>query len=83
MVRPDGAKVEELVVPSFCYKNHVSTDKRFGFVRRYLITSATAHDSRWKNEARYRLRSPMAAPRRPSKIVIRKWPDIPQFAWLG
>lgn len=46
MVRPDGAKVEELVVPSFGYKNHVSTDKRFGFVRRYLITSAAAHDSR-------------------------------------
>ncbi len=46
MVRPDGAKVEELVIPAFGYKNHVESDQRFGFVRRYLVTSAAAHDSR-------------------------------------
>jgi IS5 family transposase len=46
MVRPDGAKVEELVIPSFGYKNHVESDRRFGFVRRYIVTSAAAHDSR-------------------------------------
>ena len=44
MVRPDGAKVEELVIPAFGYKNHVGTDKRFGFIRRYVVTHAAAHD---------------------------------------
>jgi hypothetical protein len=46
MVRPDGAKVAELVVPSFGYKNHVDADQRFGFVRRYLVTHAAANDGK-------------------------------------
>ena len=44
IVRPDGAKMEELVIPAFGYKNHVGTDKRFGFIRRYVVTHAAAHD---------------------------------------
>jgi IS5 family transposase len=46
MVRPDGVKVAELVVPSFGYKNHVDADQRFGFVRRYLVTHAAANDGK-------------------------------------
>jgi IS5 family transposase len=44
--RPDGSKLAELVVPAFGYKNHADTDRRFGFIRRYTVTSAAAHDSR-------------------------------------
>ena len=46
MVRPDGAKVAELVVPSFGYKNHVDADQRYGFVRRYVVTHAAANDGK-------------------------------------
>ena len=30
----------------FGYKNHISIDVRFGFVRQYLVTDASVHDSR-------------------------------------
>ncbi len=44
--RPDGTKSAELVVLAFGYKNHAGMDHRFGFIRRYVVTSAAAHDSR-------------------------------------
>ncbi|MEO1092658.1 MAG: IS5 family transposase [Pseudomonadota bacterium] len=34
----------ELVVTCFGYKNHVTIDRRHGFVRRYTVTHAAAHD---------------------------------------
>lgn len=33
----------EFVVRCFGYKNHVTIDRRHGFVRRYRVTHATAH----------------------------------------
>jgi transposase, IS5 family len=37
------AKVE-IAIPVFGYKNHVSIDRAHGFVRRFAVTSAAAHD---------------------------------------
>ncbi len=37
------AKVE-IAIPVFGYKTHVSIDRRHGFVRRFSVTSAAAHD---------------------------------------
>jgi transposase, IS5 family len=34
----------ELVVPAFGYENHVTIDRRHGFVRRHTVTDAAAHD---------------------------------------
>jgi hypothetical protein len=34
----------EIAVPVFGYKNHVGIDRVFGFLRRYGITHAVAHD---------------------------------------
>jgi transposase, IS5 family len=31
-------------VPCFGYKNHVTIDRRHGFIRRYTVTHAAAHD---------------------------------------
>ena len=40
----DARVATELVVPCFGYKNHVTIDRRHGFVRRYTVTHAAAHD---------------------------------------
>ena len=37
------AKVE-IAIPVFGYKTHVSIDRKHGFVRRFTVTSAAAHD---------------------------------------
>jgi transposase, IS5 family len=34
----------EIAVPVFGYKNHVGIDRAFGFLRRYTLTHAAAHD---------------------------------------
>ena len=34
----------EIAVPVFGYKNHVGIDRAFGFLRRYTVTHAAAHD---------------------------------------
>ncbi|WP_267361389.1 MULTISPECIES: transposase [unclassified Methylobacterium] len=34
----------EIAIPVFGYKTHVSIDRRHGFVRRFTVTSAAAHD---------------------------------------
>jgi len=36
--------VPEIAVPMFGYKNHVGIDRELGFVRRYVVTPAAAHD---------------------------------------
>jgi IS5 family transposase len=44
---PDQAKrtaAVEIAMPMFGYKNHVGIDREFGFVRRYHVTPASAHD---------------------------------------
>jgi len=32
------------LIPAFGYKNHINIDRRFGFIRRFLVTDAAAHD---------------------------------------
>ena len=34
----------EIAMPVFGYKNHVGIDREFGFLRRYTVTHAAAHD---------------------------------------
>jgi IS5 family transposase len=34
----------EIVVPVFGYKNHLEIDRRHGFIRRFAVTDAAAHD---------------------------------------
>jgi IS5 family transposase len=41
--RPKGA---EIMVPAFGYKNHISTDRRHGLIRRWSVTHAAAGDGR-------------------------------------
>jgi IS5 family transposase len=44
---PDGsarAATPEIAVPMFGYKNHVGIDREHGFVRRFKVTHAAAHD---------------------------------------
>ncbi len=44
--RADGTATAELVVPSFGYKNHIGTDRRYRFIRRWKVTNAAAHDGK-------------------------------------
>lgn len=41
--RPKGA---EIMVPAFGYKNHISTDRRHGLIRKWTVTHAAAGDGR-------------------------------------
>ena len=42
---PDGQKAKvEIAIPVFGYKNHISIDRAHGFVRRFTVTNAAAHD---------------------------------------
>lgn len=41
----DGkAKLHDIAVPAFGYKNHASIDRRHGFIRGWRVTSAAAYD---------------------------------------
>ena len=42
--RTERRVVPEIAVPMFGYKNHVGIDREYGFVRRYAVTHAAAHD---------------------------------------
>ena len=43
--KADGTKAKvEIAVPMFGYKTHVSIDRKHGFVWRFAVTSAAAHD---------------------------------------
>ncbi len=41
--RPRGP---EIMIPAFGYKNHVSTDRRHGLIRKWSVTDAAANDGR-------------------------------------
>lgn len=43
--RPDGTKPPvDIAIPSFGYQNHISIDARFGLIRKWLATDATAYE---------------------------------------
>ena len=43
--KDDGTRAKvEIAIPVFGYKNHVSIDRAHGFVRRFTVTDAAAHD---------------------------------------
>ena len=42
--REDGQPQRDLAIPAFGYKNHISTDKRHGLIRKWTVTDAAAHD---------------------------------------
>ena len=43
--KADGTKAKvEIAIPVFGYKNHVSIDRAHGFIRRFAVTDAAAHD---------------------------------------
>lgn len=42
--RLDGRAQADLAVPVFGDKNHISTDRRHGLIRKWAVTAASAHD---------------------------------------
>ncbi len=45
--RADGSTPPvDLAIPLFGYQNHISIDRRFGFIRRWAATDATAYEGR-------------------------------------
>lgn len=43
--RPDGTKPPvDIAIPTFGCQNHVSIDRRFGFIRRWMATDAAAYE---------------------------------------
>lgn len=39
-----GEKAIDIAIPQFGYKNHISTDKRYGLIRRFDVTAANMYD---------------------------------------
>jgi IS5 family transposase len=44
--RPDGTPLPMIATPVFGYKSHISIDRRFGFIREAVVTSASGPDGR-------------------------------------
>ena len=44
--RPDGTPLPMIATPIFGYKSHISIDRRFGFIRKAKVTSASEADGR-------------------------------------
>lgn len=44
--RPDGTPLPQIATPVFGYKSHISIDRRFGFIRKAVVTSAADSDDR-------------------------------------
>ncbi len=44
--RPDGTPLPRIALPVFGYKNHISIDRRFGFIHQEMATSAADADGR-------------------------------------
>lgn len=44
--RPDGTAMMEITTPVFGYKNHINTDRRHGFIRKWSVTDAARYDGR-------------------------------------
>jgi transposase, IS5 family len=40
----DGRKQVDLAIPAFGYQNHISTDRRYRLIRKWLVTDAAAHE---------------------------------------
>ena len=45
----DGTPLPRIALPVFGYKSHISIDRRFGFIREAVVTSAAAPDGRQLN----------------------------------
>ena len=43
---PKARVANQIAVPVFGYKNHLEIDRRHGFIRRFAVTDAAAHDGR-------------------------------------
>ncbi|HSM19276.1 MAG TPA: IS5 family transposase [Hyphomicrobiales bacterium] len=44
--REDGTRHADIAIPVFGYKSHASIDRRHGFIRRWDVSDAAAHDGR-------------------------------------
>jgi len=44
--RPDGTPLPMIAVPVFGYKTHIAIDRRYGFIREGMVTSASEADGR-------------------------------------
>ena len=44
--KPDDSAMTEIATPVFGYKNHIGTDRRHGFIRKWTVTDAARHDGR-------------------------------------
>lgn len=44
--KPDGSALPQIATPIFGYKSHISIDRRYGFIRQAVVTSAAAPDGR-------------------------------------
>ena len=44
--KPDGTPLPQIATPVFGYKSHISIDRRYGFIRQAVVTSAAAPDGR-------------------------------------
>jgi len=44
--KADGSAMTEIATPVFGYKNHIGTDRRHGFIRKWSVTDAARHDGR-------------------------------------
>lgn len=44
--KQDGAKQIDIAIPTFGYKNHITIDRRFGFIRTFAVTDAARHDGK-------------------------------------
>lgn len=44
--RPDGTPLPMIATPVFGYKSHISIDRRFGFIREAVVTSASTPEGR-------------------------------------
>jgi transposase, IS5 family len=40
----DGKPQTDIAIPSFGYKNHIAIDRRFGFIRKAVVTHGARHD---------------------------------------
>jgi transposase, IS5 family len=43
-VAADGQPQIDIAIPSFGYKNHIAIDRRFGFIRKSVVTHGARHD---------------------------------------
>jgi len=44
--RPDGSLMMEIATPAYGYKSHVGADRRFRFIRKWVVTDAARYDGR-------------------------------------